>query len=454
MVLDPHSATLAHFEFSARSTSPPAGLELVPALEQVTLDGTFVTELSNSAVFVDIETPSIGLSLANGSSMLTNHTANAVNVELSQDGFLAARPALLLQVTTSNADRLSPANLTVTPGSGSPPFGAFEQQVRNGPLVAVADIDAGYLNPEVPYAPKYEVAFTGSVSPGPVTVTAELVDLGTDGRSIASVALSASVKAEIESPASGPVSGYTSVAANGQELGVGEAATDNPYGLSPLNSAIVGAAATPVAADPGHWLVAADGGVFTSGPATFYGSMGGQHLNAPIVGMASTADGHGYWLVASDGGIFAFGDARFYGSMGGFHLNQPIVAMAATPDGQGYWLVASDGGVFSFGDARFLGSTGSQHLNRPIVAMASTPDGQGYWLVASDGGIFTFGDAPFLGSTGAFALSMPIVNMLAGQDGRGYALLGADGGVFTFGDFPFLGTRKGYFSASAVAITR
>jgi len=54
--------------------------------------------------------------------------------------------------------------------------------------------------------------------------------------------------------------------------------------------------------------------------------MGGTHLNAPIVGMASSNDGHGYWLVASDGGIFAFGDAGYYGSMGGTHLNAPIVS--------------------------------------------------------------------------------------------------------------------------------
>jgi len=41
--------------------------------------------------------------------------------------------------------------------------------------------------------------------------------------------------------------------------------------------------------------------------------MGGQTLQRPIVGMASTPAGSGYWLVASDGGIFAF-DAGFYGS--------------------------------------------------------------------------------------------------------------------------------------------
>ena len=89
-------------------------------------------------------------------------------------------------------------------------------------------------------------------------------------------------------------------------------------------------------------------------------------------------------MVASDGGIFAFGAAGFFGSMGGQPLNKPIIDMAATPDGQGYWLVAIDGGVFSYGDADFYGFTGAIHLNEPIVGMTATPDGNGYWLVAGD----------------------------------------------------------------------
>ena len=76
-------------------------------------------------------------------------------------------------------------------------------------------------------------------------------------------------------------------------------------------------------------------------------------------------DGKGYWEVASDGGIFSFGDAAFDGSVGGQHLNAPVVGMAATPDGKGYWEVASDGGIFSFGDAAFAGSVGGQRLNAP-----------------------------------------------------------------------------------------
>lgn len=83
----------------------------------------------------------------------------------------------------------------------------------------------------------------------------------------------------------------------------------------------------------GYWEVASDGGLFTFGSAGFYGSMGGQRLNAPIVGMAPTPDGHGYWEVASDGGIFNFGDAGFFGSMGGQRLNQPVVGIAVVPSG-------------------------------------------------------------------------------------------------------------------------
>jgi peptidoglycan/xylan/chitin deacetylase (PgdA/CDA1 family) len=118
--------------------------------------------------------------------------------------------------------------------------------------------------------------------------------------------------------------------------------------------------------------------------------------NLPYVGAAATSDGGGYWEVASDGGLFSFGDATFFGSMGGKPLNDPIVGMAATPDGGGYWEVASDGGIFSFGDATFFGSMGGKPLNAPIVGMAAASGG-GYWEVASDGGIFSF-DAPFYGS--------------------------------------------------------
>jgi beta-glucanase (GH16 family) len=188
----------------------------------------------------------------------------------------------------------------------------------------------------------------------------------------------------------------------------------------------------------GYWTVTTDGGVSTFGGASFFGSMYGQRLNKPIVGMASTPSGKGYWLVASDGGIFSFGDAAFFGSTGSIKLNKPIVGMAASP--HGYWLVAADGGIFAYGDARFIGSTGSFKLNQPIVGMTPTPTHNGYWLVASDGGIFAYGDAAFYGSTGSIKLNKPIVGVATTATGRGYWLVASDGGIFAYGDAPVLGS--------------
>jgi len=203
----------------------------------------------------------------------------------------------------------------------------------------------------------------------------------------------------------------------------------------------------------GYWIATSTGGVYAFGDAHYYGSMSGQALNAPIVGMAATPSGNGYWLVASDGGIFSYGDAGFFGSAGALPLNKPIVGMTATRSGNGYWLVASDGGVFSYGDASFYGSTGSIHLNKPVVGMSSTPTGHGYWLVASDGGIFSYGDATFLGSTGSIHLNQPVVGMAPAASASGYWLVAADGGVFTFGSAPFYGSAVSYLNPVSAAHT-
>jgi hypothetical protein len=99
--------------------------------------------------------------------------------------------------------------------------------------------------------------------------------------------------------------------------------------------------------------------------------------------MAATPDGRGYWLVAADGGIFTYGDASFYGSTGSVRLNRPVVGMAATPDGRGYWLVAADGGIFTFGSAGYFGSGGGAGLTQPVVGITATPSGNGYWIASS-----------------------------------------------------------------------
>ena len=186
--------------------------------------------------------------------------------------------------------------------------------------------------------------------------------------------------------------------------------------------------------DGGYWLMGEDGGVF-SFDVPFYGSMGGQRLNRPVVGMAPTPDLQGYWLVANDGGIFSFGNATFHGSTGDIRLNQPVVGMGPTPKGDGYWLVATDGGIFSFGQgADFYGSTGDIRLNQPVFAMAPTPSGKGYWLVARDGGIFTFGDATYLGSLPERKVAETAVELLPSQTGNGYLIVTAEGRVHGFGD--------------------
>ncbi len=200
---------------------------------------------------------------------------------------------------------------------------------------------------------------------------------------------------------------------------------------------VVGMAST--ADGNGYWLARADGSVSVHGDAVNHGSMAGTPLNAPVTHIVATNDGGGYWMVASDGGIFAFGDAGFYGSMGGKHLNAPVVALAPTPSGHGYWLVGSDGGVFAFGDATFYGSMGGKHLNAPVVGIATDRATGGYWLVATDGGVFAFG-APFLGSTGNIVLNRPVNGMAATANGSGYWFVASDGGIFTFGTATFRGS--------------
>ena len=105
--------------------------------------------------------------------------------------------------------------------------------------------------------------------------------------------------------------------------------------------------------------------------------------------MAATADGGGYWLVASDGGIFSYGDATFYGSTGAIRLNQPIVGMAPTPDGAGYWMVAADGGVFTFGDAGYYGSTAGTGVS--ALGIVIDPPAPGYAVVTTTGAASLFG---------------------------------------------------------------
>jgi hypothetical protein len=250
---------------------------------------------------------------------------------------------------------------------------------------------------------------------------------------------------------------------------------------------MLAAGPTVSAAEPGangYWLVAADGGVFAFGDAEFYGSMGGQSLNAPIVGMAATPAGDGYWLVAADGGIFSFGSAEFYGSMGAESLRTPIVGMAAGPDGAGYWLAGSGGNVYGFVEPRltysvshpseppdqYVGITpvdsgeGFETVNarncvgrfslirddlaqncpldqETIVGIAATPSGKGFVTIGSQASNYPYGDASTLIPPASIIpnLNAPVVGgALCGDTGIWYAA--ADGGVFAFSPAEFHGS--------------
>jgi hypothetical protein len=228
---------------------------------------------------------------------------------------------------------------------------------------------------------------------------------------------------------------------------------DGPSAATPVVSATPVAPTTtppPPAPSHGYWLVGSDGGIFTFGSANFFGSTGAIHLNRPVVGITPTKDEGGYWLVASDGGIFAFGDSGFFGSIpglglapagtvGGKHLNAPIVGMVPSFDGGGYFMVASDGGVFAFGDAAFEGSCPglAGGCSGPAVGVAPDASGHGYWLVTATGHVYTFGDAANFGSPGP--QSTAITSIVRTPDGGGYWILDGAGSVFAYGDAAFLG---------------
>ena len=182
----------------------------------------------------------------------------------------------------------------------------------------------------------------------------------------------------------------------------------------------------------GYRFVAADGGVFDYGTgAPFLGSMGGQKLNSPIVGMAVMPGGDGYYLVASDGGIFNYGSAQFYGPAGSLHLNAAHRGHGRHGGRRGLLVVASDGGIFrtamppSTGRGRPGTSTPRSSAWRPRPTARATD------LVASDGGIFNYGDGTFQGSAGSLKLNKPVVGMSVPTSG-GYYLVAGDGGIFSY----------------------
>jgi hypothetical protein len=375
--------------------------------------------------------PGLGLGAANGTLSGTPTATGAYTFTVSASngiGSPATTPAL--KITVGQAPAFTAAS--PPPGRVAQSYAyVFQASGTPAPTFAVA---SGSLPPGLGLDPANGLLFGVPSAAGSFAFTVSA------SNGVGAPAVTPAITVTIALPVR-TGKGYWEVASDGGLFSYGNATFYGSTGGMPINKPIVGMAATPD--DGGYWEVASDGGLFSYGDATFYGSMGGKPLNRPIVGMVATPDGRGYWEVASDGGLFSYGNATFYGSTGGMPLNKPIVGMVATPDGKGYWEVASDGGLFSYGNATFYGSTGGMPLNKPIVGMVATPDGRGYWEVASDGGLFSFGDATFYGSTGGKPLNKPIVGMVGTPDGQGYWEVASDGGLFSYGDATFYGSAGG-----------
>jgi surface antigen len=219
----------------------------------------------------------------------------------------------------------------------------------------------------------------------------------------------------------------------------------------PVTPASTGAPSNPPPPGArGYWLVGSDGGVFSFGASTFYGSTGSVGLQRPVVAITPTADRGGYWLVASDGGTFSFGDSNYFGSIPGIglapadssvrpRLNAPILGMVPSSDGQGYFLVGSDGGVFAFGDATFQGSCpGIGGCLTKAVAVVPDATGKGYWLITQSGGVYIFGDATYYG--GFPTRGGVVTSAVRTPDGGGYWVLSSNGTIGAFGDATTLGS--------------
>jgi hypothetical protein len=230
--------------------------------------------------------------------------------------------------------------------------------------------DATVLTPSLPQ-PAVSIASTdGGPVPGYwVTDARGDVEAGAHARPIGDPPTLLAGERVVSIAGSSSAHGYWFVTNLGRVIPRGDAHAYGGLGALHLNQPIV--AATATSSGGGYYLVGADGGVFAFGDAHFAGSTAAMTLRQPIIGIAPNPTGHGYWLIASDGGAFSFA-APFHGSMGGTHLNGPIVGTTAY--GDGYLMLGADGGVFNFSNQPYAGSFAALPETTSFIGIAGLTD--------------------------------------------------------------------------------
>ena len=363
------------------------------------------------------------------------------------------RPGALAQPTASVVAGTGSAIVTWTPApSGGLPITGFTataaDQVTpaNGHQTCIVGIVTGVTQSTPAYRGPDECTFHDLVADDTYRFT---VTETTAGGTSSPSAPSAPV---VPTPAVDPHPGYWLVGSDGGVFSFGAAVFHGSTGGLVLQRPVVGM--VPTADHAGYWEVASDGGVFAFGDAGYYGSIPSdgiapagtvgstRRLNAPIVAIVPSNNGRGYFMVAADGGVFAFGDATFAGSCPGIGTC-PGSAMSVLPDtsGKGYWLVTTVGAVYAFGDAQYLGAPGS--TPSPITSAVHTLDGQGYWILTADGSVYPYGDAPDLGGVSGAGAADPATAIFTPADYGGYSIVTADGAVSPFGTAPTMAECPG-----------
>ncbi len=121
--------------------------------------------------------------------------------------------------------------------------------------------------------------------------------------------------------------GYWLLGSDGGVFAYGDASFYGSPSTGHLSNPVVSMASSPDGA--GYWVVTSTGEVFGFGSVTNFGSYQGTTSGISIISITSTVDGAGYWLTASNGDIFNFGDAgAITTSSTAQHLNAPVVGMA------------------------------------------------------------------------------------------------------------------------------